>query len=187
MNPLVLLLSAVILCCAGETRLAAFPPPPPIAPARAQWTHGPSTSENYFPIAVWLQDPRNAERYKAAGINLYVGLWRGPTTDQLAQLQQAGMNVICSQNRLALEQKDNPTIVGWMHGDEPDNAQSLGQGKGYGPPILPEKIISDYERIRATDPSRPVILNLGQGVAWDNYIGRGTRRNHPEDYPEYVK
>jgi hypothetical protein len=30
-------------------------------------------------------------------------------------------------------------------------------------------------------------LNLGQGVAWDNYIGRGVRRNHPEDYPEYVQ
>jgi hypothetical protein len=24
-------------------------------------------------------------------------------------------------------------------------------------------------------------------VAWDNWIGRGVRRNHPEDYPEYVK
>jgi hypothetical protein len=74
-----------------------------------------------------------------------------------------------------------------MHGDEPDNAQSLGQGQGYGPPILPEKIGRDYERIHAADPTRPVLLNLGQGVAWDNYIGRGVRRNHPEDYPEYVK
>ena len=32
-----------------------------------------------------------------------------------------------------------------------------------------------------------MLLNLGQGVAWDNYLGRGVRRNHPEDYPEYVK
>jgi hypothetical protein len=24
-------------------------------------------------------------------------------------------------------------------------------------------------------------------VAWDNYIGRGVRRNCPEDYPEYIK
>src|SRR6185436_7271685 len=106
---------------------------------------------------------------------------------QLVQLQQAGLPVICAQNRLGLQHKDNPIIVGWMHGDEPDNAQSLGQGKGYGPPILPEKIVRDYEAIRAADPSRPVLLNLGQGVAWDNYIGRGVRRNHPEDYPEYAK
>jgi hypothetical protein len=50
-----------------------------------------------------------------------------------------------------------------MHGDEPDNAQSLGQGNGYGPPIPPERIIADYHRVRMADPSRPVLLNLGQG------------------------
>jgi hypothetical protein len=43
------------------------------------WKNGPSVDPNYFPIAVWLQDPKNAGRYKPAGINLYVGLWRGPT------------------------------------------------------------------------------------------------------------
>ena len=113
-------------------------------------------------------------------------MYNGPTSNQLATLQKAGLSVICGQRR-GLEHKDNPVIVGWMHGDEPDNAQSLPQGKGYGPPILPEKIVQDFERIRAADPSRPVLLNLGQGVAWDNYIGRGVRRNHPEDYAEYVK
>ena len=74
-----------------------------------------------------------------------------------------------------------------MHGDEPDNAQSLGKGKGYGPPIKPEAIVAEYQQMRAADPTRPVMLNLGQSVAWDNYIGRGVRRNHPEDYPEYIK
>ena len=32
-----------------------------------------------------------------------------------------------------------------------------------------------------------MLLNLGQGVAWDEWHGRGVRTNHPEDYPEYVK
>ena len=64
---------------------------------------------------------------------------------------------------------------------------ALRDGQGYGPPIPPDRIISDFKRIRAADPSRPVLLNLGQGVAFDNYIGRGVRRNHPEDYPEYLK
>ncbi len=32
-----------------------------------------------------------------------------------------------------------------------------------------------------------MLLNLGQGVAYDNYVGRGVRRNHPEDYQEYIK
>ena len=55
------------------------------------------------------------------------------------------MPVICEPNPVALADKDNPIIVGWMHGDEPDNAQSLGDGKGYGPPIAPDKIVSGYE------------------------------------------
>jgi hypothetical protein len=156
-------------------------------PATPKWKNGLPADEHYFPIGVWLQDPKNAARYQAAGINLYIGLWRGPTTNQLAALQKAGMSVICAQNRIGLEHKDHPIIVGWMHGDEPDNSQSLGPGKGYGPPIPPEKIVRDYERVRAADPTRPVLLNLGQGAAWDNWIGRGVRRNHPEDYPEYVK
>jgi hypothetical protein len=153
----------------------------------AKWENGPSQDENFFPIAVWLQNPRNAEKYRQAGINTYVGLWRGPTEKQLAELKAAGMKVICHQNKVGLEHKDDPTIIAWMHGDEPDNAQSLGKGKGYGPPILPRKIIDDYHRVQRKDPTRPILLNLGQGVAWDGWHGRGVRTNHPEDYAEYVK
>ncbi len=153
----------------------------------AGWENGPPKDPRYFPIAVWLQSPRNAARYKEAGINQYVGLWRGPTEEQLAELTAAGMPVICSQNAVGLKHRDDPIIIAWMHGDEPDNAQALPDGKGYGPPIAPEKIVADYEGIKARDPSRPVMLNLGQGVAWDGWYGRGVRTNHPEDYPEYIK
>jgi hypothetical protein len=97
------------------------------------------------------------------------------------------MQLICDQNATAQAHMDSPVIVGWMHGDEPDNAQELGRGQGYGPPITPRRIIEGYDLIRTADPTRPVLLNLGQGVAWDDYIGRGVRRNHPEDYSEYVQ
>ena len=153
----------------------------------AKWENGPPKDTNFFPIAVWLQNPRNAGRYRQAGINTYVGLWRGPTEEQLAELKAAGMKVICHQNQVGLKHADDPTIIAWMHGDEPDNAQSLGKGKGYGPPILPQKIIDDYQKVQKKDPTRPVLLNLGQGVAWDGWYGRGVRTNHPEDYAEYVK
>ncbi|MFH1566370.1 MAG: hypothetical protein ABIL09_00100, partial [Gemmatimonadota bacterium] len=53
----------------------------------ARWTNGPPQGDDYFPIAVWLQDPANAARYQAAGINLYVGLWQGPTEAQLEALR----------------------------------------------------------------------------------------------------
>ena len=152
-----------------------------------RWEHGVPDDPNYFPIAVWLQSPRNAMQYRKAGINLYVGLWKGPTEDQLMELKKAGMKVICDQKDAALSSANADVIVGWMHGDEPDNAQSRRDGKGYDPPILPSVIEKNYERLRMRDPTRPVFLNLGQGVAFDNYIGRGTRRNHPEDYAEYIR
>jgi len=152
----------------------------------ARWEKGLPSDPSFFPIAVWLQDPKNAARFQAAGINLYVGLWKGPTQEQLAALEAANMPVICDQNEVGLAYQGK-AIVAWMHGDEPDNAQSLGEGQGYGPPILPERIKADYERIRAADSSRPVMLNLGQGVAWDGWYGRGVRTNHPEDYAQYVE
>jgi hypothetical protein len=153
----------------------------------AEFRNGVPKDDKFFPIAVWVQSPRNAERFKAAGVNTYVGLWQGPTEEQLAQLKRVGMKVVCSQNSVGLAHKDDPMIIGWLQNDEPDNAQSLSNGKGYGPPILPVKVVERYEQMRAADSTRPILLNLGQGVAWDNYIGRGVRRNHPEDYAEYAK
>ena len=166
---------AMALFVAGAGEPAARPSP-----------NGLATDEHFFPLAVWLQSPRNAERYRELGINTYAALWRGPTDEQLDALDKAGLYVICSQNQNGLKRRDRKTIIGWMHGDEPDNAQSLGRGKGYGPPIPPEKVLADYQRLKQADPDRPVLLNLGQGVAFDNYIGRGVRRNHPEDYPRYL-
>jgi hypothetical protein len=148
---------------------------------------GPLADPNFFPLAVWLQNPSNAPRYQAAGINTFVGLWRGPTDEQLAKLREHGLYVVCRQNAAGLAHKDDPTIIAWMHNDEPDNAQRVEGQKGWGPPVLPEKIVADYQKIKAADPTRPVFLNLGQGVAWDQYVGRGVRRNHPEDYPQYIQ
>jgi len=151
----------------------------------SQWTNGIPGDTNYFPLAVWLQSPHNATGYKEAGINLFVGLWQGPTTSQLSGLDAADINVICHQNSVGLAHSGD-TIWAWMHGDEPDNAQPDGSG-GWGPPIEPSVIIADYQALKTNDLSRPIYLNLGQGVAWDGWYGRGERTNHPEDYWEYVK
>lgn len=138
-----------------------------------------------FPIGVWLQDPAMAKRYRAAGINLYVGLWQGPTEPQLAALKEAGMPVVCDQNAVGLRHLDDPTVVAWMHGDEPDNAQPA-PGGGYGPCISPQKIVDDYHAIKKKDTKRSVLLNLGQGVANDAWIGRGTGAKL-SDYETYVQ
>ena len=181
-----LILASVLWLTAGRDAAAAEPAGAAKSPY-AKWENGPDRDPGYFPIAVWLQSPRNAPKYKALGVNLFVGLWEGPTESQIAELRRANMPVICDQNDYARQHLDEKTIVGWMHGDEPDNAQSLGPGKGYGPPIPPAQIAEDYARIRHRDPTRPVLLNLGQGVAWDGWYGRGVRTNHPEDYTEYAR
>lgn len=204
-----------------------WPPPPPTPPAEftvlppqapwnptpyAQWKNGPGKGEDYFPIAVWLQDPKMAPRYKAAGFNLYIGLWDGPTAEQLQLLRDADMPVICDLNDYARAHLDEPFFVGWMHGDEPDNAQTFAgfwkgdkekikegwpeiyeqQGlskrdyQGYGPSVPPQWIVRDYEKIKTVDATRPTFLGLGQGVAWEKYHGRGERTGHLEDYATYL-
>ncbi|MGD0999801.1 MAG: hypothetical protein ABSA67_03795 [Candidatus Brocadiia bacterium] len=175
----VILLAAALAAGADEAQ--------PEAPGPyAQWKNGPGKDASYFPLAVWAQEPRDAAGYKKAGINLYIGL-EGQPDAALAELKKAGMPVICDQNARTLAHKDDPIIVGWMHGDEPDNAQEVPGSKGYGPPVLPAKIIAEYEAFRKADPSRPVLLNLGRCVACDDLPDRDGRSHHPEDYPEYLK
>jgi hypothetical protein len=69
---------AVLLAAVGNSAQGQNP--------YGKWKNGPPADPGYFPIAVWLQDPVNAAQYKAAGINLYVGLWDGPTDQQLGEL-----------------------------------------------------------------------------------------------------
>lgn len=130
-----------------------------------------------------------AAKYKQAGFNLYIGLWQGPTENQLAALKAAEMPVVCEQNEVGLKHKDDSTIVGWMHNDEPDNAQETKDANGkrtWGPCIPPSQIVDRYNAMKAADPARPVMLNLGQGVANDKWIGRGNGAKL-DDYLTYVK
>jgi hypothetical protein len=174
-----------ILSAIFVTTLNAQPVPAPTN-ATALSTNPPWSDPKFFPIAVWLQIPKNAARYQKAGINTYIGLWKGPTEEQLSALKQTGMYVICEQNEVSLRHLKDRTILGWMTRDEPDNAQSRGARLGWSSPIPPEKVVEEYHAMKAADPSRPVFLNLGQGVAWDDWYGRGNRTHHPEDYPNYA-
>jgi hypothetical protein len=152
----------------------------------AKWPNGPPSDPNFFPIAVWLQSPSRAVEYAAIGINTYIGLWEGPTEAQLAALTAAKMPVLCAQEGVWSSHLSDPTILGWTHQDEPDNAQPDGNG-GYGPCIEPSVIVSLYQTMTANDPSRPVYLNFGQGVANTDWIGRGVCTGKTEMYPEYAK
>ncbi len=151
----------------------------------AQWENGPPRDPNFFPIGVWLQDVALAPQYKEAGINFYYAIQRGPRKEQLDSLRALGMYVICHQSERALEFVNDKVIFAWMHGDEPDNLRR-NRVTGERAPIPPDTIIADYHVIAAKDPTRPVMLNLGQGVANDDWPGRGPNATL-DVYPEYCK
>jgi hypothetical protein len=152
----------------------------------ATWTHGPSTDPSFFPIAVWLQSESNAQKYKDIGVNTFVGLWEGPTEAQLSALTKVGMPAICAQSGVWASHLSDPMILSWMHDDEPDNAQPDGKG-GYLPCIDPSVIVTRYTTFKSNDATRPVFLNLGQGVANVDWVGRGTCTGKVAMYPEYAK
>ena len=179
-------LTAAALVLAATIAVGAEEAKPEPSGFYAQWKNGPPKDDTYFPIAVWAQEPSDAAKYKEAGVNLFIGL-EGPANTALPEFAKCGMQVICHQDASTLAHKDDPTIVGWMQGDEPDNAQSIRGQSGYGPPILPSRIIAQYEACRKADPTRPIFLNLGRPVASDDLPDRGVRSRHDEDYVEYTK
>ena len=148
-----------------------------LADRHAAWAGAPHTNgfpsdSGFFPIGVWLQSPPNAPRYKAMGINTFVGLWQGPTEAQLAELAKQGMYVVAEQNDVGLNSINRGIIKSWMQADEPDNAQITGLGR-YGPCIPAAEVARRSHAMKARDASRPVMINFGRGVADISWPGRG--------------
>lgn len=150
-------------------------------------THGQGdpagrNAPDFFPIAVWAQNPANASAYKAHGINMFISIHGGLDQQKFDHLKKADMKVIAHQNQFALTKLDEPLIYAWMHGDEPDNAQRNRTENKWDPCRDPADIVRDYEKIRKNDPSRPVYLNVGRGVAYTNWVGRGVCRGRTDMY-----
>jgi hypothetical protein len=203
-------LGLAILAIGGAMAMADEPAKGPSAGQTRKWANSPIGEPNFFPLCVWLQRVDKAADYKAIGINTYVCTWQGPTEDELAALKKVGMKYVSEQNEVALKHLDDPTIIAWNHEDEPDNARKFKdywkgdvaaiqkawpalpvktaeQWGTYGPPVSPAQIVERYEAMKKKDPTRPILVGLGQGVAWEKYKGRGARSGHLEDYPEYIK
>jgi hypothetical protein len=137
-----------------------------------QWPNGFPSSPDFFPLAVWLQSPSNAQEFKNIGINTYVGLWQGPTEAQLSSLKTQGVYVVASQNATALTSASGDIVKSWMHQDEPDNAQWNDETQSYGPCIAPGVLVDLYNGWKANDSTRPILLNFGQGVSNIGWYGR---------------
>lgn len=151
-----------------------------------RWPRGFPADAAFFPLGVWMQNPINAERFKAVGVNHYVGLWKGPTDEQLAGMVSADMPAVCEQAGVWQANLESSTIQGWLQADGPDNAQENPDGS-YGPCLEPAVTQARYAEMVAADASRPVTLLLGQGVASPDWVGRGSCTGRTEDYPRYVQ
>jgi hypothetical protein len=161
----VLLVGVVLLHGSGANAQSASP--------YSQWSNGPSTNPNFFPISVWLQSPGNIQEYKNIGVNMFLGFWGNLDQASLTTYANMKMPLAPTQNSVGLTSPQRSWIWGWDQMDEPDNAQPNGSG-GYGPCITPSTLIADYNAIRANDKASPVFLNFGQGVANTGYSGRGS-------------
>ena len=127
----------------------------------------------FFPIGIWLQSPSRAVTFKALGINTFVGLWNGPTEDQLAALAAHGMMAITAQNAVGLHSPHRHVIKAWMHEDEPDNAQKNTLGLHISC-VPAAQVVMRTQEMRRRDPTRPIFINFGRAVADVQWYGRGT-------------
>ena len=138
------------------------------------YRNGLSSDPSFFPIGVWLQSPSRAPEYRAIGVNLFVGLWKGPTEAQLAELAKYDMPVFAAQNETGLTSRHAGMIRGWLlKEDEPDNAQARPDGS-LGPCIPAEDVAAETMAIRRKDPTRPVMVGFGRGAADPDWRGRGS-------------
>jgi len=171
--------SGKIAACAPSIPAAQWTSP------YAAWSRGVPTAPSFFPIAVWLQGSWHATELSQLGINIYIGNNAGTdpmAASDLATIKAAGMYAIIGQDSVGLASVDDPTIIGWwMSPDEPDNAQP--DDGGYGPPVAPATLVSEYQTYKTTDPTRPIWLGLGQGVAYDGWEGRGSGAPPESGYP----
>jgi hypothetical protein len=167
---------------AGGATGACVPTIPAIAWTNpyAGWSRGipTATDPTFFPIAVWLQGSWHATEMAQLGINVYVGNNAGTDSlaaADLATLKAQGIHAIVGQDSVGLANIDDPTIVGWWSSpDEPDNAQDKADGSCCDPPVAPATMVAEYNAYKAADPTRPVYVGLGQGVAYDGWEGRGS-------------
>jgi hypothetical protein len=156
------------------------------SPYYRRWSNPPVSGPNTWISAVWMQNPINAGRFQDVGINLYTGLWDGPTEEQLAGLARAQMPVICAQAGVWRTPVGSEITRGWLMPDQPDNAQRQPNGT-YGPCTPPNEAIGEYGTMAANDPTRPIWLGLGRGIVEPDWEGRGPCTGHSEHYADYVR
>lgn len=115
----------------------------------------------YFPIGVFMQNADTFDKWRGRGVNMLMGEpnWSiaGMTHDDSVrywdrEAAARGMRTIRRALSSPADDIGNTTLLAWAQDDEPD---ASGQG-----PFNITAMVSNYERLKAVDPSRPVYLNF---------------------------
>ena len=100
--------------------------------------------EPFLPIMQWLQSSSRIAYQKALGINTFVGNGGNNSSDEyLAECRAQG--VWCVLDPADMTVSDDPALLGWIFGDEPDLESNA---------IEPAEILAQYQSIKAADPGR---------------------------------
>ena len=169
--------------------------------AQNNWKWGNYGDSTFFPITTYLQATADIDAYQEAGFNVYSGFWYGLSIEILADLRAKKMHYIANWEKHATWPSSNMEIelvaqanindslfIAWGQMDEPDNAQSDGNG-GFGGCVDPQIIINFYNEINTFDTTgRQVLLNCGVGVSRIDAYNRGNEcSGKTEMYNEYYK
>jgi hypothetical protein len=146
----------------------------PLPPLKLR-ADSPLRDANFFPISVWAQQAQYAPQYHDSGINVFVSA-SGWGEAASAKFKELGMYAVMGYRTVGRGDpnvlfKDDPQVMAWMHGDEPDNGSPDAT-----------RSIQDFRAWRKGDPTRPIYVNLGQGVANERF-GVLT----PDNYRAYCK
>ena len=113
MKDQVFVLAGLLACVVAAPAAAAAPSEAGQTNCYAGWRQGRPADAGYFPIAVWLQDPktRRASRRRESISTLRCGAVPPPGSSMRWTRRACGL--CAARMRRGLRLKDSPVIVGW--------------------------------------------------------------------------
>jgi hypothetical protein len=109
--------------------------------------------EPFLPIMQWLQSASRIEYQKTLGINTFVGNGGSDSSaEYLAECRAQGVWCVLDPEDMSVS--DDPALLGWIFGDEPDLDSNA---------VEPERILEQYESIKAQDDAHVTLLTVTSG------------------------
>ena len=111
------------------------------------------TTPNFFPVGVYVQPTSNFGLWKGRGVNTVIDVPQGnDAVAWNAAAEQQGLYMIRAASSDPASDKNNPWLLAWSLGDEPE-------GNG----VSASTLISQYQQLKSVDANIPVQVNFVGG------------------------